>query len=66
MSDQEPQGLSHEEQQQFIDLLRRYCMHDLDQWANFKVKQTPPYGPVYVMIGRMQEPGTEDYLWREV
>lgn len=50
-----PDGpLSDTEITQFVSLLRRYCSHELDQWAN--VKTETPYGPVYVMFTRALPP----------
>ncbi len=42
--------LSEQEFDQFRDLLRRYCAHDLDLWESLQTET--PNGPVYVLFTR--------------
>ncbi|WP_335984432.1 MULTISPECIES: hypothetical protein [Streptomycetaceae] len=57
---QEPAGpLSEEEFQQFLNMLRRYLHHDLDQWE-LLVTQSE-YGPLYaVFANKLPEDWPED------
>ncbi|CAD5973560.1 hypothetical protein ACPXCO_07795 [Streptomyces cyaneofuscatus] len=58
-----PDGpLSKAEFNQFRDLLRRYCAHELDQWENLQTET--PYGPVYVLLTRSLPPGTSAEAYR--
>ncbi|MEU4078079.1 hypothetical protein DEJ45_19660 [Streptomyces venezuelae] len=46
---QEPTGpLSDEEGQQFVNLLRRYLHHELDQWQGLVTESD--YGPIYAFF----------------
>ncbi|MDJ1643471.1 hypothetical protein [Streptomyces pakalii] len=55
--------LSDAEVAQLLDLLRRYCAHDLDQWE--ALQTDTPYGPVYVQMSRSLPPGEEsDEMFR--
>ncbi|MEV7371938.1 hypothetical protein AB0O51_13765 [Streptomyces sp. NPDC090301] len=46
---QEPTGpLSDEEVQQFLNLLRRYLHHELDQWQGLVTDSD--YGPIYAFF----------------
>ncbi|MER8041883.1 hypothetical protein [Streptomyces sp. NPDC094032] len=57
------EGLSGDEFAQMIDLLRRYCAHDLDQ---FQARRTDtPYGPVYIFMGRSLPQGWEPSMFWE-
>jgi hypothetical protein len=47
---------------QFRDLLRRYCAHELDQWENLQTET--PYGPVYVSFSRALPPDTTPETYR--
>jgi hypothetical protein len=47
--------LSDQEFDQFRDLLRRYCAHDLDLWESLQTET--PHGPVYVLFTRSPQPG---------
>ncbi|MEU9709207.1 MULTISPECIES: hypothetical protein [unclassified Streptomyces] len=65
MDDSSPGGgpLSDGEVGQLLDLLRRYCAHDLDQWE--ALRTDTPYGPVYVQMSRSLPPGEEsDAMFR--
>ncbi|MFF9004151.1 hypothetical protein ACF1GW_08370 [Streptomyces achromogenes] len=54
--------LSDQEFDQFRDLLRRYCAHELDQWESLRTET--PYGPVYVLLTRSLPPGTAPEAYR--
>ncbi|MFE2930025.1 hypothetical protein [Streptomyces sp. NPDC059278] len=54
--------LSDQEFDQFRDLLRRYCAHELDQWESLQTKT--PYGPVYVLFTRSLPPETAPEAYR--
>ncbi|MDH6133995.1 hypothetical protein P3T37_003394 [Kitasatospora sp. MAA4] len=67
MDDSKQDGpLSRDEAQQFIHLLQRFCRYDLDQWQNWEVAQSAPYGPVYVMVSRQPPPDVESYLFHQI
>jgi hypothetical protein len=52
-----PDGpLSVQEFEQFRQLLRRYCAHELDQWESLQTET--PYGPAYVLFTRSLPPDT--------
>jgi hypothetical protein len=57
-------SLSDAELQEFTGLLRRFCMHDLDQWENWQLGTE--YGPVYVMLSRALPPGATSEAFREI
>ena len=47
--------LTDAEVRDLAQLLARYVSHDLDQWDNWQIETS--YGPVYVMITRILQPG---------
>ncbi|MGW1293185.1 hypothetical protein [Streptomyces sp. NPDC002533] len=55
--------LSGAEVAQLLELLRRYCAYDLDQWE--ALQTDTPYGPVHVQMSRSLPPGEEsDEMFR--
>ncbi|GGX74039.1 hypothetical protein GCM10010358_30520 [Streptomyces minutiscleroticus] len=54
--------LSDQEFDQFRELLRRYCAHELDQWESLRT--STPYGPVYVLFTRSLPPDTAPEAYR--
>ncbi|WP_416973677.1 hypothetical protein [Streptomyces sp. 4F14] len=59
-----PDGpLSDHEIGQFFELMRRYCVYELDQWENLFTETD--YGPVYVSLARALPPGAPHEAYRE-
>ena len=60
---QDSDRLSDEEVAEMMDLWRRYCAHDLDQWEALQTET--PYGPVYVFMTRSLPQEWDPSMFRE-
>jgi hypothetical protein len=59
-----PGPLSDAEREAFIDLLRRFCEYELDQWEHWRCRTS--YGNVYIDISRKLPEGHPEAAYDEI
>lgn len=64
MTDEIGPRFTDEEVRTLIELLARYCNHDLDQWDNWRLSL--PWGDVHVTITNGLSPGWPADAFRQV
>jgi hypothetical protein len=66
MSEERPPSgpLSDAERDTFVDLLRRVCEYELDQWENWRYRTS--YGNVYINFSRDLPQGHPEAAYDEI